>query len=139
MNRSSCLAFFVAIVAPVAGCTDLKPHLPQAEVEQLLSTWLREEGIPDAMRGFDQGQQDAVVITKTYGYGYAPTESKAELRLTGFRYREGGETKVYTGRGLLNLKQAAGGEWFIDRMAFLSEQDAIGLEFHPARMPEKKG
>ena len=137
MNRLSCLALTVGLVAP-AGCTDFKPHVPQAEVEQLLSTWLREGGLPDPNRGFDPGQQAAVVITKTYGYGYAPTESYAELRLTDFRYREGGEPKDYTGRASLSLKQSPDGAWFIYRLAFLSEQDAIGPEFFPAQTPEKK-
>jgi hypothetical protein len=138
MNRLSCLALTVGLVATAAGCTDFKPHIPQAQVEQLLSTWLREAGLPDPNRGFDPGQQAAAVITKTYGYGYAPTESYAELRLTDFRYRDEGEPKVYTGRAVLSLMQSPQGAWFIHRLAFLSEQGAVGREFFPTRTPEKK-
>jgi hypothetical protein len=138
MNQSGYLAVLVGILATAGGCTDLKPHAPAAQVEQLLTTWLRDEGMAEANRGFDKGQQAAVVITKTYGYGYAPTESYAQLQLTDFRYRDGGAEKVYTGRALLSLKQAPDGQWYIHRLAFLSEQDAIGLEFFPAPAPEKK-
>jgi hypothetical protein len=133
MIRSGCLTVSVGLLALWAGCTDLKSHVPQPQVEQLLTTWLRDEGVPDPNRGFDKGQQAAVAITTIYGYGYAPTESYAELRLTDFRYRDGGEQKVYSGRGKLNLRQSAGGEWFIDRLATISDGDAVGLEFVRAR------
>jgi hypothetical protein len=138
MNRSQCVALSAGILAFVVGCTDFKPHLPQAQVQELLTTWLRDEGVSDENSGFDKGQQDSVVITKTYGYGYAPTESKAELLLSGFRYREGGEEKTYTGQAVLDLMQSRSGEWFIYRLSFVSDGGGIGSYFSPARKSERK-
>lgn len=136
MYRLKCLAAAIGTLSLAGGCTDLKPHLPDAQVKQLLETWLRDEATIDANRSFEKGQQGSVVVTKTYGYGYSPTESKAELRLTNFRYRELGKDESYTGKGVLDLMRSSSGQWYIHRLAFLDERDSISHEFFAARSPD---
>src|SRR5581483_4835324 len=127
-------ACFVAavMVITVVGCrTDYTPPVSKDRAAKALDRWLADVGLPDAAKGFDKGQQARVTVTEAYGFSHSPDMSFAKLALNGFQYREGGETKTYTGKGLLTLHRQPDRTWVIQRLAFESDRGEILNEFYP--------
>lgn len=125
----------IILLLILTGCHDHTPRVSKEQAQRALEKWLKDDGLPNPTRGFDQGQEGRVIVTNVYSF--TPKYSVAELTFTDFKYRDyAGQVKSWTGKGRLDFNQADNNKWIIERMFFEGEGNQVLDEFLPRQKIE---